>query len=162
MKIIDNELQFSISDIVQYFKSPYASYATWSNLQNPGHISVENNLIQNSSLQLRSEENEADAKGYLINNYEEVKSITNPLEAVRYNCNILHGPNVSNFNEIYKFLNKQKISKKVINLNQTINILQKLFNSKKSQKNIKDKINKIGQKVLKKNIDEINIILDKI
>ena len=82
MKLIDNELQFSISDIVQYFKSPYASYATWSNLQNPGHISVENNLIQNSSLQLRSEENEADAKRYLINNYEEVKSITNPLEAV--------------------------------------------------------------------------------
>merc|ERR1711965_929849 len=61
----------------------------------------------------------------------------NPLEAVRYNCNILHGPNVSNFNEIYKFLNKQKISKKVINLDQTMNILHKLFNSKKSQKNIK-------------------------
>jgi 3-deoxy-D-manno-octulosonic-acid transferase len=86
----------------------------------------------------------------------------NPLEAVRYNCNILHGPNVSNFNEIYKFLNEQKISKKVINLNQTANILHKLFNSKKSQKNIKNKINIIGQKILKKNIDEINFILDKI
>ena len=86
----------------------------------------------------------------------------NPLEAVRYNCNILHGPNVSNFNEIYKFLNKQKISKKVINLNQTTNILHKLFNSKKSQKNIKDKINKIGKKILKKNIDEINLILNKV
>ena len=86
----------------------------------------------------------------------------NPLEAVRYNCNILHGPNVSNFNEIYKFLYNQKISKKVINLNQTINILDKLFNSKKSQKNIKDKIKKIGQKILKKNIDEINLILNKI
>ena len=86
----------------------------------------------------------------------------NPLEAVRYNCNILHGPNVSNFNEIYKFLNKQKISKKVINLNQTTNILNKLLNSKKSQKNIKDKINKIGQKILEKNIDEINFILNKV
>ena len=86
----------------------------------------------------------------------------NPLEAVRYNCNILHGPNVSNFNEIYKFLYNQKISKKVININQTINILDKLFNSKKSQKNIKDKINKIGQKILKKNIDEINFILNKV
>ena len=86
----------------------------------------------------------------------------NPLEAVRFNCNILHGPNVSNFNEIYKFLYNQKISKKVINLNQTINILDKLFNSKKSQKNIKDKINKIGQKILKKNIDEINLILNKV
>ena len=49
-----------------------------------------------------------------------------------------------------------------MNLNQTINILNKLFNSKKSQKNIKDKINKIGQKILKKNIDEINLILKKV
>ena len=86
----------------------------------------------------------------------------NPLEAVRYNCNILHGPNVSNFKEIYEFLYNQKISKKVINLNQTLNVLHKLFNSKKSQKNIKNKINKIGQKILKKNIDEINLILHKV
>jgi len=86
----------------------------------------------------------------------------NPLEAVRYNCNILHGPNVSNFKEIYEFLHNQKISKKVINLNQTLNVLHKLFNSKKSQKNIKNKINKIGQKILKKNIDEINLILHKV
>ena len=86
----------------------------------------------------------------------------NPLEAVRYNCNILHGPNVSNFKEIYNFLNKQKISKKIINLNQTTNILYKLLNSKKSQKNVKDKINKIGQKILEKNINEINLILNKV
>ena len=50
----------------------------------------------------------------------------------------------------------------MINLNQTTNILCKLFNSKKSQKNIKDKINKIGQKILEKNINEINLILNKI
>jgi 3-deoxy-D-manno-octulosonic-acid transferase len=74
----------------------------------------------------------------------------------------LHGPNISNFYEIYKFLHNQKISKKVINLNQAVNILHKNFNSKKSQKNIKDKINKIGQKILKKNIDEINLILKKV
>jgi len=86
----------------------------------------------------------------------------NPLEAVRYDCNILHGPNVCNFDEIYKFLCKQKISKKVINIDQTTNILIKHFNSKKSKKNIKDKIKKIGQKILKKNIDEINLILNKV
>ncbi len=121
-----------------------------------------------------------DTDVYLVNSFGKTKSFysviknvflggslikhggQNPLEAVRYNCNILHGPNVSNFNEIYKFLNKQKISKKVMNLNQTIIILQKLFNSKKSQKNIKDKINKIGQKILEKNIYEINLILNKV
>ena len=86
----------------------------------------------------------------------------NPLEAVRYNCNILYGPNVSNFDEIYKFLNKQKISKKIFNLNQTINVLDKLFASKKAQKNIKSRINAIGQKVLEKNIKEINLILNKV
>jgi DNA-binding HxlR family transcriptional regulator len=49
-----------------------------------------------------------------------------------------------------------------MNLNQATNILYELFNSKKSQKNIKDKINKIGQKILEKNIDEINLILNKV
>ena len=86
----------------------------------------------------------------------------NPLEAVRYNCNILHGPNVFNFTEIYQFLNNQKISKKIQNLNQAVNTLDKLFTSKKSQKNIKNKINKIGKKILKKNIYEIDLILNKV
>ena len=36
----------------------------------------------------------------------------NPLEAARYGCNILHGPNVSNFFEIYDFLKKNNVSKK--------------------------------------------------
>ena len=86
----------------------------------------------------------------------------NPLEAVRYNCNILHGPNVFNFTEIYQFLNNQKISKRIQSLNQAVNTLDKLFTSKKSQKNIKNKINKIGKKILKKNIYEIDLILNKV
>ena len=70
----------------------------------------------------------------------------------------MHGPNVSNFNEIYKFLSKKNISKKIYNVNQASNILRKLFN-KKTQINIKKKVNKIGQKILKKNMHEINLIL---
>ena len=85
----------------------------------------------------------------------------NPLEAVRHDCNILHGPNVSNFYEIYKFLNRQNISKKILNVNQTSNILDKLISLKKTKKNIKKKINLIGQKILKKNMNEINLILKK-
>ena len=27
----------------------------------------------------------------------------NPLEAVRYGCKVFHGPNISNFREIYGF-----------------------------------------------------------
>ncbi len=86
----------------------------------------------------------------------------NPLEAVRYNCNILHGPNVSNFTEIYKFLNKQKVSKEISNLNQFTDILDKLLASKKPKKNINNKINIIGQKILEKNMQEINLILKKL
>ena len=121
-----------------------------------------------------------DADIYLVNSFGKTKSFysilknvflggslikhggQNPLEAVRYNCNIIHGPNVFNFTEIYQFLNKQKISKKIYNLNQTVNILDKLLNSKKKQKNIKNKVNKIGKKILKKNFYEINLILNKV
>tara|TARA_B100001057_G_scaffold200505_1_gene201201 strand:- start:6313 stop:7560 length:1248 start_codon:yes stop_codon:yes gene_type:complete len=84
----------------------------------------------------------------------------NPLEAVRYNCNILHGPNTFNFNEVYTFLEKQKISKKIYNDNQAVSVLDKLFNTKK-KKRIKNKVKLIGEKILKKNIYEINHILKK-
>ena len=117
---------------------------------------------------------------YLVNSFGQTKSFysliknvflggslikhggQNPLEAVRYNCNILHGPNVFNFKEIYKFLNKRKISKKIYNLNQASNILDKLLKTKTSNKNIKNKIKVIGNKILKKHIKEINLILKKI
>ena len=38
----------------------------------------------------------------------------NPLEAARYGCNIMHGPNVSNFFEIYNFLKKLRYQKKYL------------------------------------------------
>ena len=85
----------------------------------------------------------------------------NPLEAVRYNCNILHGPNISNFDEVYKFLEKQRISKKIYNHHQAANIIEKLLKSKKS-KNIKNKVKIIGEKILEKNIKEINLLLEKV
>ncbi len=152
----------------------------------PRHIDREENIrdqLLNLGLKVHIHEPKTkiynDTDIYLVNSFGKTKSFysilknvflggslithggQNPLEAVRYNCNILHGPNVSNFNEIYEFLNKQKISNKINNLNQAVNILDKLFTAKKSQKNIKNKINKIGQKILKKNIHEINLILKK-
>ena len=58
----------------------------------------------------------------------------NPLEAVRYNCNILHGPNVSNFNEIYNFLNNQKILKKSDKFKSNHKYLDKLLIQKNHKK----------------------------
>ena len=115
---------------------------------------------------------------YLVNTFGETKSFyslikniflggslinhggQNPLEAARYGCNILHGPNVQNFSEVYQFLNKQNISKKIYSYNQTANHLEKLIYSKKEKKKFNKKIKIIGKKILKKNIKEIYIILN--
>ena len=73
----------------------------------------------------------------------------NPLEAARYGCNILHGPNVSNFEEIFSYLNSQTISFKVSKESGMYKILDKLLSSTNNQRNIKKKLNNIGDKILK-------------
>ncbi len=83
----------------------------------------------------------------------------NPLEAARIGCNILHGPNISNFKEIYNFLKKNKISSMINNQNQMINVLTNLFKRNKSQKKIQKKIALIGKNILEKTYNEINFLL---
>ena len=93
---------------------------------------------------------------YLVNTYGETKSFynfckivflggslinrggQNPLEAARFGCNILHGPNVGNFNEIYKFLKRYNMSIKVSNNNKMLFIL-KNFSKKIIQKKYEKK-----------------------
>ncbi len=79
----------------------------------------------------------------------------NPLEAVRYGCNILHGPNISNFKEIYEFLKKRNLSKKVSNQKYLSNMLEKTLNKKNYSKKIIQKLNQIGIRILKKTYKEI-------
>ncbi len=110
---------------------------------------------------------------YLVNAYGQTKSFfsicknvflggslikhggQNPLEAARYGCNILHGPNVSNFEEIYNFLNSQKISFKIRRQIGMLKILKKLFISKNNKINIRNKINLRGKKILSQSLKEI-------
>ena len=80
----------------------------------------------------------------------------NPLEATRYGCKVLHGPNVSNFREIYKFLNKKKLSKKISNQDQLINCVIKYCNSKNNSKKIIKDLHLIGMNILNKTYKEIN------
>ena len=54
----------------------------------------------------------------------------NPLESTRYCCNVVPSPNVSNYREIYGFLNKKNLSRKITNQNQLVNYIVKYFNSK--------------------------------
>ena len=114
---------------------------------------------------------------YIVNSYGKTKSFynvcknvflggslidhggQNPLEAARYGCNVMHGPNVSNFNEIYAFLKKNKISTKILSVNKMANSLDKFFSKKTNAKTIEKKLNKIGQNILKNTYKEINFII---
>jgi len=116
---------------------------------------------------------------YLVNSYGKTKSFfkicktvflggslikhggQNPLEAARYGCKILHGPNVSNFREIYSLLNKYNLSNKVNNLNEIIKNVDKLFNNKTNSKKIKNKINILGNKILNSTLKEVNFFVNK-
>ena len=75
----------------------------------------------------------------------------NPLEASRFNCNILHGPNIDNFQDIYKHLNKLRISKEIKSLNDLVSKIK----FKKNYTN-KKKLKKIRKKKLKKTIEKLN------
>jgi len=79
----------------------------------------------------------------------------NPLEAARIGCNILYGPNIYNFREVYSFLNNIKIAQKVSSENDIIKKLFVLFQNKnRSNKNYLN-LRSIGTKILKRYCDEI-------
>ena len=83
----------------------------------------------------------------------------NPLEPVRYGCNVIHGKHTFNFTEIYKMLSKEKLSyeaKNFLKLNKLIfSLLLKKQNNKKKVK----KFNNIGKDILKKNFKEIRFLI---
>jgi len=85
----------------------------------------------------------------------------NPLEAARFGCNILHGPNVWNFDEIYTLLKKHKVSTKVINSNQLTIRVDKMINNKNKYKNLEFKIQKIGNRILDSTLNELNFYINK-
>ena len=79
----------------------------------------------------------------------------NPLEATRYGCNILHGPNIHNFKEIYKLLKKINISNEIKDKDRMIKVLEQLFIKKANSKNKQIKLKLIGKKILDKTYKEI-------
>ena len=81
----------------------------------------------------------------------------NPLEATRYGCNIIHGPNIQNFTEIYSFLKKNKISQKISNQRKMANALNKLLRKKSNSKKIQHQLKLIGQQILDSTLKEIKI-----
>ena len=83
----------------------------------------------------------------------------NPLEATRYGCNVIHGPHVSNFKEIYNFLKKNKISYKISNQSEMLKVLKNLFSKNNRSKKIQKKLFLIGQEVLKRTYDNVDLLI---
>tara|TARA_Y100001936_G_scaffold210183_1_gene216820 strand:- start:252 stop:1100 length:849 start_codon:yes stop_codon:yes gene_type:complete len=79
----------------------------------------------------------------------------NPIEPARYGLRIVHGPNVRNFKDIFKFFKEKKLAFKINNQNQLRAISHKLLTKKKT-KTID--LKKIGKNILKKSVLEINQI----
>ncbi len=120
---------------------------------------------------------ENDTDIYIVNSYGKTKSFynnckniflggsiidhggQNPLEATRFGCNIIHGPNVSNFDEIYQFLKTKKISTKINSVKQLVVALNKIFNKRPNSKLVQKKLNFIGRKILDKTYKEIRSFL---
>ena len=85
----------------------------------------------------------------------------NPLEAARYGCQILHGPNIWNFKEIYALLKVHKVSSNIINTNQLLNKVDQILSDKIDSKNLEIKIRNIGNKILHTTLNEINFYIKK-
>ena len=147
----------------------------------PRHINRINSIrtdLQNLNLKVHLDKPKkkinSDTDIYLVNSYGKTKLFykackniflggsliehggQNPLEATRYGCKVLHGPNVSNFREIYKFLNKKNLSRKITNQDQLVNNIIKNLNIKNNPKKIIKDLYLIGANVLNKTYKEIN------
>ena len=126
------------------------------------HFHSSNNLIRN------------DTDIYLVDTFGETKSFLklskiafmgksihayggqNPIEAARLGNRIIHGPNIENFVEVYKFLEKHRISTKIKSYKDLEKLVIK-FNRKKNYSNqIIKKLAYTGKQILLNNEKEIN------
>jgi 3-deoxy-D-manno-octulosonic-acid transferase len=79
----------------------------------------------------------------------------NPIEVAYNNSLIFHGPHVHNFTEIYNFLNKENIAFKINTEAELINQLKGKINDYQN-KNIKEKIIRMGDEILSSTIKELD------
>ena len=80
----------------------------------------------------------------------------NPIEPARLGCKIFHGPNVSNFVEIYEYLRTLGVTKQVNNSNElSISLIEEFKENKGEKSNIKEEIHNYGQNILNNVIGEL-------
>ena len=81
------------------------------------------------------------------------------MEALRFGCNILHGNYTFNFKDVYKMLEKEKLSIKVSNSKDLEKKVINLFKYKKNKIYKIKKLKKIGDLILKKNLAELRRVI---
>ena len=85
----------------------------------------------------------------------------NPIEPARLGCTIFHGPNTSNFDDIYKFLNSLGIAYKVNNSEElSQSIVEELKKDKEKNEEIIKKIENYGLNTLNNVLREIKIYIN--
>ncbi len=150
----------------------------------PRHIERTNEILQmleeKKLKYIKHSENKKNLKNYdiyIVDSYGESKSFyklsnvvflggslvskggQNPLEALRFGCYILHGNYTFNFKDVYKMLEKEKLSLRIKSSKdlekKTLNLLK---NKRKNSNKIK-KLKKIGDLIFKKNLYELRKII---
>ena len=84
----------------------------------------------------------------------------NPILAAQMGCRIYHGPYVSNFIDIYKFLMDKNLSEEILTINDLSNNLINDFKIKKDLNQSKELFDNIGERILEKTLKEIENFLN--
>lgn len=80
----------------------------------------------------------------------------NPIEPARQGCKIFHGPNISNFKEIYEYFKKLNITKEVHNANSLcLSLVEEFKEDKVVNSEIVEKIENYGQNIFNSVIIEL-------
>ena len=80
----------------------------------------------------------------------------NPIEPARLGCKIFHGPNVSNFVEIYEYLKTLGATKQINNSDElSLSLIEEFEEDKVKKSNIKEEIDNYGQNILNNVIEEL-------
>ena len=150
----------------------------------PRHVHRVNNIYKEVNnmgfkVQIHSKKSKIkkDTDIYLVDTYGETKSFfkicntvflggsivnhggQNPLEPARFGCKILHGPNIQNFTEVYRLLNKENLSFKFYNTNQLAKSINQSLNQNMNFSKKITKLKKIGSNILHHTSTEINYFL---
>ena len=85
----------------------------------------------------------------------------NPIEPSLLGCKIFHGPNVSNFDEVYKYLNSLGVTNKIQNhIELSRSLVEEFKNEKPHNKEIIEKIEKFGENTFNNVLKEIKTYID--